>query len=97
MQFRIGLNLGEVIVDHGEVHGNGVNVAALSFAYEYLGEHTVKNIEKPVRAYRVNFTGEPSTIQNTVSAPAPKARKLWSAAAIAILALGALAHHAAAA
>ena len=121
VQFRIGLNLGEVIVDRGEVYGNGVNVAArletlaepggicisgaahdaignkLSFAYEYLGEHTVKNIEKPVRAYRVNFTGEPSTIQNTVSAPAPKARKLWSAAAIAILALGALAHHAAAA
>ena len=28
MQFRIGLNLGEVIVDRGEVYGNGVNVAA---------------------------------------------------------------------
>ena len=28
VQFRIGLNLGEVIVDRGEVYGNGVNVAA---------------------------------------------------------------------
>ncbi len=27
-QFRIGINLGEVIVDRGEVYGNGVNVAA---------------------------------------------------------------------
>ena len=28
VQFRIGLNLSEVIVDRGEVYGNGVNVAA---------------------------------------------------------------------
>ena len=28
VQFRIGVNLGEVIVDRGEVYGNGVNVAA---------------------------------------------------------------------
>jgi adenylate cyclase len=87
VQFRIGLNLGEVIVDRGEVYGNGVNVAArletlaepggicisgaardaignkLQFVYEYLGEHRVKNIDEPVRAYRVNFTGEPSTIK----------------------------------
>ena len=77
VQFRIGLNLGEVIVDRGEVYGNGVNVAArletlaepggicvsgnvvdavgtkLPLHFEYLGEHTVKNIDKPVRAYRV--------------------------------------------
>ncbi len=77
VQFRIGVNLGEVIVDRGEVYGNGVNVAArleslaepggicvsgsvvdtigamLPLNYEYRGEHTVKNIDKPVRAYRV--------------------------------------------
>ena len=28
VRFRIGLNLGEVIVDRGEIYGNGVNVAA---------------------------------------------------------------------
>jgi len=28
VQFRIGVNLGDVIVDRGEVHGDGVNVAA---------------------------------------------------------------------
>ena len=28
VQFRIGINLGDVIVDHGTVHGEGVNIAA---------------------------------------------------------------------
>ena len=103
VKFRIGLNLGEVIVDRGEVYGNGVNVAArletlaepggicafgtvvdavgtkLPLAYEFLGEQRVKNIDKPVNAYRVNFTGEPSTIRNITPAPARKPRKLWPA------------------
>ena len=116
VQFRIGLNLGEVIVDRGEVYGNGVNVAArletlaepggiciagaardaignkLALSYEYLGEHQVKNIEEPVRAYRVNFTGEPATPQKTAPAPSPKPRKFRSlvgVAALALIALGA--------
>ncbi len=115
MQFRIGLNLGEVIVDRGEVYGNGVNVAArletlaepagicisgaardaignkLALSYEYLGEHQVKNIEEPVRAYRVNFSGEPD-MRNKVAAPPSRGRKLWPvavAAALAPIALGA--------
>jgi adenylate cyclase len=118
VQFRMGLNLGEVIVDRGEVYGNGVNVAArletlaepggicvsgaardaignkLALTYEYLGEHQVKNIESPVRAYRVNFTGEPAALNQTVSPPAPpsQGRKYWSvavAAALALISLGA--------
>ena len=84
VQFRIGVNLGEVIVDRGEVYGNGVNVAArleslaesggicvsgsvvdtigtmLPLSYEYRGEQTVKNIDKPVRAYRVRPGSESS-------------------------------------
>jgi adenylate cyclase len=108
VQFRIGLNLGEVIVDRGEVYGNGVNVAArletlaepggicisgathdaignkLPLAYEYLGEHSVKNIDKPVRAYRVNFTGEPSTIKQ--ASPVVPIKKL-SRLPIALVAL----------
>ena len=79
VQFRIGVNLGEVIVDRGEVYGNGVNVAArletlaepggvcvsgtvvdaigntLPLGYEFLGEQTVKNIDKPVRAYWITL------------------------------------------
>jgi adenylate cyclase len=77
MEFRIGVNLGDVIEDGEQILGDAVNIAArlesladaggicisgsaydfvgkkLSLGYEYLGEHTVKNIEKPVRVYRV--------------------------------------------
>jgi adenylate cyclase len=77
MQFRIGVNLGDVIEDEERIYGDGVNVAArvegladgggicvsgtaydqiakkLPLGYEFLGEQTVKNIEKPVRVYRV--------------------------------------------
>jgi adenylate cyclase len=77
MEFRIGVNLGDVI-DNGEsIYGDGVNIAArleslahpggiciskttfdhieskLPFGYEYMGDQTVKNIAKPVPAYRV--------------------------------------------
>ncbi len=77
MQFRIGINLGDVI-DNGEtIYGNGVNIAArleslahpggiciskttfdhieskLPFDYEFIGDQPVKNISKPVSAYRV--------------------------------------------
>ncbi|MDA2916692.1 tetratricopeptide repeat protein [Nitrospinae bacterium AH_259_B05_G02_I21] len=77
MEFRIGVNLGDVIEDEDRLYGDGVNIAArveglaegggvcisgtafdqvknkLSLGYEYLGEHAVKNIAEPVRAYRV--------------------------------------------
>ena len=77
MEFRIGINLGDVVEEEGKIFGDGVNIAArlenlsdaggicisgtaydhvenkLSLGYEYLGEQAVKNIAKPVRAYRV--------------------------------------------
>ena len=77
MQFRIGINLGDVIEEGKRIYGDGVNIAArlescadpggicvsktafdhieskLPLGYEYLGEKTVKNIAKPVGAYRV--------------------------------------------
>ena len=77
MQFRIGINLGDVIDEENRIYGDGVNVAArleamadpggifisktafdqietkLPLGYEYLGEQPVKNIPKPVGAYRV--------------------------------------------
>ena len=77
MQFRIGINLGDVIEEGERIYGDGVNIAArieglaegggfcisgsayeqienkLALRYEYLGEHAVKNISKPVRVYRV--------------------------------------------
>jgi adenylate cyclase len=77
MEFRIGINLGDVVEDGEGIYGDGVNIAArvesladgggicisgtaydqigkkLPFGYEYMGEQAVKNIEKPVRIYRV--------------------------------------------
>jgi len=77
MEFRIGVNLGDVAEEGDRIYGDGVNVAAriesladpggicisrtaydqvrnkLSLGYEYLGEHAVKNIDEPVRVYRV--------------------------------------------
>jgi len=77
MEFRIGINLGDIIVEGDRIYGDGVNIAArlegladpggicisrtaydqiedkLPLAYEYLGEKTVKNMPKPIRAYRV--------------------------------------------
>jgi TolB-like protein/class 3 adenylate cyclase len=78
---RIGVNLGDVIVEGEDRHGEGVNIAArleqlaepggiwlsqqahdhveskLDLAYKDLGQHTLKNIAKPVRVYRVDGVG----------------------------------------
>jgi len=83
MQFRIGINLGDVIVDGERLYGDGVNIAArlerlahaggiclsgtsfdqivgkLPYRYEPLGEHTVKNIDRPVRVYRLVLEDRP--------------------------------------
>jgi adenylate cyclase len=77
VEFRVGVNLGDVIEDHGDIYGDGVNVAArletlagagevcvsdsvrvavgnrLPLSFEDLGEQTLKNIDQPVRAFRV--------------------------------------------
>jgi adenylate cyclase len=77
MEFRIGINLGDVIEEADRIYGDGVNIAArlealadpggicvsktafdhieskLPLGYEFLGEQTVKNIAKPVGAYKV--------------------------------------------
>lgn len=85
VQFRIGVNLGDVIEDRGDIYGDGVNVAArlesladeggicisesvrtaigkkLDLGYEFMGEQKVKNIEEPVRAYKVALAAEEKT------------------------------------
>jgi len=82
MEFRIGINLGDVIGQGNRIYGDRVNIAArleaiadpggicisrtvydqiedkLSLNYEYLGEKKVKNIPKPVQAYRIMMERE---------------------------------------
>jgi len=77
LQFRIGVNIGDVVQDDDRIYGSGVNVAAriegladaggicisrgtydqikgkIDLETEYLGEQEVKNINEPVRVYRV--------------------------------------------
>jgi TolB-like protein len=76
--FRIGVNLGDVIADGGDIYGDGVNIAArlealaepggvcisrtvrdhigdrLPYAFDDIGEQSVKNIAQPVHAYVMN-------------------------------------------
>ena len=77
MEFRIGINLGDVIEEEDRIYGDGVNIAArlealadpggicisktafdyienkLPFGYRFIGEQTVKNIAKPIGAYKI--------------------------------------------
>jgi adenylate cyclase len=105
MEFRIGINLGDVIQEGERIYGDGVNIAArvegladpggicisgsayeqienkLALGYDYIGEHTVKNIVKPIRVYKVP-TG-PETLQKVTEEkkPAPS----WRRAALAVV------------
>ena len=80
MLFRIGINLGDILIEGDDILGDGVNVAARlegiaepggicisSSAYEQvrgkvaveftdLGEQTLKNIARPIRAYAVGLS-----------------------------------------
>jgi len=95
--FRIGLHLGDLIVEGDDLYGDGVNVAArleaaapaggivlsggvhdavvgrLRAAFEDLGDLSLKNIERPVRAYRVRveeISASPATaISSATDAP----------------------------
>ena len=77
MEFRIGINIGDVVQEGDRIYGDGVNIAArleslaepggicisrpaydqieskLPLGYEYMGKKIVKNISKPLYAYRV--------------------------------------------
>jgi adenylate cyclase len=77
--FRMGLHLGDLIVDGDDLYGDGVNVAArlegeapaggilisrnvrdavagrVKATFEDLGGLSLKNIERPVRAFRVHW------------------------------------------
>jgi adenylate cyclase len=77
IEFRIGINMGDVVVEDDDILGDGVNVAArlealaepggicisarvqedgagrLDLTFADMGEQDLKNIARPVRAYRV--------------------------------------------
>ncbi len=108
MQFRIGVNLGDVIEDENRIYGDGVNIAArleslaeagsicisgstyeqiknkLTFGYEQLGEHSVKNITEPVVVYRVLM--EPEAAGKLIGKKRGRLRGwLWAAVAAVVV------------
>src|SRR5215470_465853 len=94
IDFRIGINLGDIILDENDIFGDGVNVAArlealaepggicvsrvvrdqvrdkLAILFEDMGDQQVKNIARPVRAYRALLAeraDRPLTLSETTS------------------------------
>jgi adenylate cyclase len=105
--FRIGVNLGDVVIDGEDIHGDGVNVAAriealsepggvcvsdsvhgevrdrLELVFEDMGAQDVKNIDRPIRTYRLLLDGETA---GSVSAIGSR-HYSWSAIAASALVL----------
>jgi adenylate cyclase len=101
MQFRIGINLGDVIHDETRIYGDGINIAArlealaepggvlvsstvhdqvrgkLPLTFDDVGERQVKNIEQPVRMYRVHISGASGAAATLASRPAITDRRRW--------------------
>jgi TolB-like protein len=93
--FRVGINIGDVIVEPHDIFGDGVNIAARlegiaepggicisSSAYDQvfgkvaieftdLGEQSLKNIARPVRAYAVVSKGSGGATRTGAETPGP--------------------------
>jgi class 3 adenylate cyclase len=87
LQFRIGINVGDVMVKDGDIFGDGVNIAARletladpggicvsrgvrdhvrkmgQYAFQDLGEQSVKNIAQPIRAFLVRSADSALAVQ----------------------------------
>jgi adenylate cyclase len=85
IQFRIGINVGDIIIEGDDIFGDGVNIAArvesvaapggislsedawrqvrgkVAATFVDSGEHSLKNIARTVRVYRVELGGEGTT------------------------------------
>ncbi|HXZ17192.1 MAG TPA: adenylate/guanylate cyclase domain-containing protein, partial [Roseiarcus sp.] len=97
LEFRIGINVGDVIIQDDDIFGDGVNVAArlegvaepggivisaiardaainrINAEFRDLGELSLKNIARPVRAFQVMFETDnrrnaASAVEDTIGA-----------------------------
>jgi adenylate cyclase len=96
IRYRIGITLGEVIVEGDDIYGDGVNVAArlqtlaapggvavsrtvrdqvagkVPLGFEDLGEHTIKNIERPVHVFALHV----ASAKPPFTTPAQRSKRL---------------------
>jgi len=110
--FRIGVNVGDIISEAGDIFGDGVNVAArleslcepgglcisravrdqvrdkLPVAFDDLGEQQVKNIARPVRAFRLTaeaIAATPELSPQALTAPGGRRRPWVIAVLVAVI------------
>ncbi len=93
IEFRIGIHLGDVVVDGADLLGDAVNIAArlegiadpggitlsedawrqvrdkLPAAFVDLGEQRLKNIARPVRAFRIDAAGAAEAPHEALALP----------------------------
>jgi adenylate cyclase len=105
LKFRVGLHLGDLIVDGDDLYGDGVNVAArleaeapagsivvsgtardfigerVKARFVDLGELSLKNIERPVRAWRIEWD---AVDWPAIAAPTPEPAKAHETASPAL-------------
>ena len=107
--FRVGINIGDVVVEEDDIFGDGVNVAArletaaepgglciaemvheqvrdrLADAFSDLGALTLKNIDRPVRAWGWTPKAEVPAPSSASDAPAPEAVTAPDKPSVAVL------------
>jgi len=117
LEFRVGVNLGDVMVKGHDLLGDGVNVAArlesiaepggicisssiydmirgkLDLGFVDIGEQSLKNIEHPIRVYRVDRDGVASAEGSGVRKATRKSRWPVLAGAMSVVAALAAAWH----
>ena len=94
IMFRIGINVGDVMIDGDDIFGDGVNIATrvenecrpggvclsddafrqvrgkTAFAFDDLGEKSLKNIDRPIRLYAARPVSSPAASATAHPAPA---------------------------
>jgi adenylate cyclase len=115
IDFRMGINVGDVIVDGDDLQGDGVNIATrlegiaepggivisraareqvrdkLGFGLDELGEIPLKNIPRPVRAFRVRIESDPMDIPLQAAAPSSWQRPALAASVVVVAIVAGLA------
>jgi TolB-like protein/class 3 adenylate cyclase/Flp pilus assembly protein TadD len=96
IDFRVGIHLGDVVIDGDDLMGDGVNIAArlegiaepggiclsraaweqvegkVPLSAEDLGEQSLKNIARPVRAYKLLLGDTPAPARAVAAPTAPR-------------------------